>query len=250
MPPPRSRYGKYRPKTSTRKNLKGFSGHLRRRNKRANARLTICRQLGQTIAPKQKVTLVYAVLKEVDPAAGLAGALIMRANGIFDPEVAAGGTQPRGHSQWEQFYKRYRVTGGKCEVTFMSSSTSTPAAAAVVGIRIVGGLDGNTALPTWKQIVEAQRNQTAYKIIGRADSTRGVMKVTKRFTRKDYDQSANTWKQSYLFSQDPTDVNNRVDYQIFVSPLDTTSPDVANVYLQIKITYHCELTDRVFLADS
>lgn len=46
------------------------------------------------------------------------------ANGMFDPQTATGGHQPRGFDQYMQFYQHYTVIGAKMKCTFVSSDVT------------------------------------------------------------------------------------------------------------------------------
>lgn len=55
-----------------------------------------------------------------------------RSNSIFDPDYTGGGHQPRGHDQWSQYYKYYRVTS--CDVKAAFFWEETPSQSHCVGI--------------------------------------------------------------------------------------------------------------------
>lgn len=67
------------------------------------------------------VQMEYTATKEFSGAGAsdLIG-FVFRANGIFDPDFAAGGQQPLGHDQWQAFYRRYAVYASSCKVMFQS----------------------------------------------------------------------------------------------------------------------------------
>lgn len=77
----------------------------------------------------KSAVLMYGVTNQVITGAGATvGTVTYIANGLYDPEQALGGTQPRGFDQLMGLFDRYCVTGVKIEAWFMNRS-----AAAVTG---------------------------------------------------------------------------------------------------------------------
>lgn len=67
-----------------------------------------------------------------------------KANGLNDPRVAAGGHQPLGHDQWNQFYNHYVVLGSKATFTI----TGTTNAAPLDTILLSAYISDDTTIPT------------------------------------------------------------------------------------------------------
>lgn len=71
---------------------------------------------------RQNATLVYASLNNL--ITGVASYYSFRLNGLYDPEVAIGGSQPRGFDQLASIYGKYTVRKAKVEVTFFPGVNS------------------------------------------------------------------------------------------------------------------------------
>lgn len=75
------------------------------------------------LSNKVKTQLRYQEDGQLNP--GLLGALagqVYRANGLFDPDVAIGGHQPRGFDQMMAMYTTWTVISSKCTATFLEGS--------------------------------------------------------------------------------------------------------------------------------
>ena len=66
----------------------------------------------------KKILRYYATFTLNPPAGGQADTKIFRANGLYDPEVAIGGHQPRGFDQYMAMYDHYTVTKATAKVYF------------------------------------------------------------------------------------------------------------------------------------
>lgn len=75
------------------------------------------------------------------PVTGLAINHIFSANGLYDPDITATGTQPMGFDQMMVFYEHYTVTKAKIYVTFRNFSTTM---SPIVFIAVRGDLTGFT----------------------------------------------------------------------------------------------------------
>jgi hypothetical protein len=51
-----------------------------------------------------------------------------RANSVFDPDAAVGGGQPRGFTQWSNFYEKYHVVKSSCRLRLLDKDTGTSGA--------------------------------------------------------------------------------------------------------------------------
>lgn len=68
--------------------------------------------------------LRYHTVFNMDPAAGILAYKVFRANGLFDPEVAAGGHQPRGFDQLMALYDHYVCVKSTIRVSFATANTA------------------------------------------------------------------------------------------------------------------------------
>lgn len=69
------------------------------------------------VAKKTTTILRYSTASNVSfPSAGIPTTVKFRVNGMFDPEEAIGGHQPRGYDEMTALYKKYRVTRACLEV--------------------------------------------------------------------------------------------------------------------------------------
>ncbi len=84
------------------------------------------------IMPDRKVaTLRYFVGQVVDVDTTFK-TLQFRANGLFDPEIAVGGHQPRGFDQWMVLYEKFAVMSCTINVKIYNRSSKEPCAASVI----------------------------------------------------------------------------------------------------------------------
>lgn len=74
---------------------------------------------GKLAFPQEmKTTLRYVVTDDLTPTSSTAAGFSLLANGLYDPEVNAGGHQPRGFDQYTALYHKFTVTSSKLSVTF------------------------------------------------------------------------------------------------------------------------------------
>lgn len=57
-----------------------------------------------------------------------------RANSVFDPDAALGGSSATGFSQWSQFYQKYTVVGSKMSLRILDQDTGTSGTGTVNGL--------------------------------------------------------------------------------------------------------------------
>lgn len=75
--------------------------------------------------PMTRVNLRYENSGQtVNVTSGVPAGLVFRATGIYDPEYAAGGGQPRGFDQIAPFFDSWVVVGAKLSVQVASNATS------------------------------------------------------------------------------------------------------------------------------
>lgn len=107
-----------------------------------------------------KVDMFYAQSSSINPALASSGGLVLRANGLFDPEVAAGGHQPRGFDQLMALYDHFVVINAKITVWFANQSSSPNGQSlATVSVR-----DNSTIVTNALDVMENRVNSS--KILG------------------------------------------------------------------------------------
>lgn len=79
---------------------------------------------------------------------------VWRANSVFDPDAAIGGSQPRGFSQWSNFYEKYTVVKSSCRVRLLDKDTGTGTTGTVTGLFGVALRDSTASIPTVRDATE------------------------------------------------------------------------------------------------
>lgn len=86
-------------------------------------------------------------------------------NGLFDPEIAVGGNQPRGFDQLMLLYDHYVVIGCKARVDFVNNSTTNP-------VYVYATVRDTASVSTgYRDYLEDAK--TKWKILGTETSGRG-----------------------------------------------------------------------------
>lgn len=117
----------------------------------------------QILGKSRKATLRYAAFNQIDGSI-TPGVVTFRANGMFDPEVAVGGHQPRGFDQLMAFYDHFVVIGATITVY---ASVVSGGGSAIVSIQ---NRDSATAALTRTDVIEYGDKSTA--ILGSVDTER------------------------------------------------------------------------------
>lgn len=124
----------------------------------------------------------YTAYKQLNPPVGgtLATALF-RANGIFDPDVAAGGNQPIGHDEWALVYNHYVVLGSKITVKFYGTNDTTATYMPnVCGVYLSD--DQTISATDWTGLAEQSSYRSHYKVCG--GTATAICTVTQKFSAK------------------------------------------------------------------
>ncbi len=99
----------------------------RRRYKRSRAsRMQVARPRRSLFGNSLVVKMKYVYLGQISTLVGIPIPLSFRANGPYDPDVALGGTQPRGWDQISSMWERSTCTHSKCRVNFLPEGYSEP----------------------------------------------------------------------------------------------------------------------------
>jgi len=170
----------------------------------------------------------------------------IKANGMFDPEVALGGHQPRGFDQWMRVYDHFTVVGSKITVQQLPTTTNNvnPGLFGVI-------LDDNTTFSytSGTSVLEGRQGGN-HKIYGPQISTgkntptvRKGFSARKFFTKKDIIGSEG-YKGSA--SADPTE---GAYFGIWASAA-SAGPDPAEGTFLVTVDYIARFTEPKFLAAS
>lgn len=92
----------------------------RRRRKKGKKLVLLKSPVPKTMFTKMR----YHTTFNLDPGTGILAYKIIKANGMYDPEVSAGGHQPRGFDQLMALYDHFVVLGSKITASFASANTS------------------------------------------------------------------------------------------------------------------------------
>ncbi|HIA03392.1 MAG TPA: hypothetical protein EYN66_16030 [Myxococcales bacterium] len=106
-----------------------------KRKKRRTTTFTPSRETNRTavlnhnvglLSPHKIVSMRYADTHEITSSVGpTVGGGALRLNGIFDPDTALGGGQPRGHDQMNLYYNKYKVLSCTITVRFKNMSATS-----------------------------------------------------------------------------------------------------------------------------
>ena len=78
------------------------------------------------LSPHKIVSMRYVDTHEITSNAGpTMGGGSLRLNGIFDPDTAIGGGQPRGHDQMSLYYNKYKVLSCTISVRFKNKDATS-----------------------------------------------------------------------------------------------------------------------------
>ena len=125
--------------------------------------------------------LRFCEYKRIDPAEG--GGLaywVVRANGIYDPDVAIGRHQPLGRDQWALCYYHYTVIGSKCTVEFNGLNDAPNYVPCVCGVYLSGV---STPIGSdWTALVEQGHSKSI--VVQGSASAQNPRTVTSKFSAK------------------------------------------------------------------
>jgi len=84
--------------------------------------------------PQQlKTKLRYSTRVEFTPTGTSVQQFQLKANGMFDPQVALGGHQPRGFDEFMKAYEMFTVLGSKCTTSWMYEGYNGPSLTSTLG---------------------------------------------------------------------------------------------------------------------
>lgn len=191
----------------------------------------VSKQIRPVMNNRQLVKLRYVVQKTINPDIGVAGHLFFRANSMYDPDVALGGSQPVGYDEWAAFYGHSVVIGSRCTATFVSGSSTVSSDTAFAGVRLQRGQDLTYTVPD----ILSNRD-TKYKFMS-TSSAKGGCTVSKNFSLKKWCGSQNPIDNvNFHESMNATVCQDPAFFCVFLCPI-TGTYDVASMAVLITIDY-------------
>lgn len=163
----------------------------------------------------------------------------IRANGMFDPYVPLGGTQPGGYDQWAAFYNYYRVRACKIQAVYIptSAATSTQNIIVIVPVTDLSGAQGQN-MPALIQYPYCKKTYTNGNAAG------------SKFTITSYMSTKKIWgvsRSAIVDDQDfgaPTTANpqREWDWLVRIAPLD--SAVTITGFIDLTVTFYTEFYGR------
>mgnify|MGYP000665845920 FL=1 len=159
-----------------------------KRKTRRRRRVNIPRSL----FPKNKlVSLRYVWQGALDASAGGLASKQFNLNGMYDPEVAVGGHQPRGFDQLMAAYNRYCVVSVKAQFINLNNDTSNDNPPQYFGLKVSSSATEIASysavdLLESRQKVKMAEGGMIYPTIHKADSISGRPSVMKLWSAKKY----------------------------------------------------------------
>lgn len=157
--------------------------------KARNSGTTAVNRIPRTLRsfPKtQRVKLLYSQIADLSITAGSPVGVVLRANGPYDPDVNAGGQQPRGFTQWSAFYERYTCVASKVHFRLLDKDTGTGTTGTVTGLYGVTLLDNTSFVTDVKTLLEDDETKySGYDSYHAAAKIVNKVNVAKYFTVKD-----------------------------------------------------------------
>ncbi len=181
--------------------------------------------------------LRYVTRTSIDAGAvGAASNLWIRANGMFDPEVAIGGHQPLGFDQYMALYDHFKVVKSKISVTFLQSTSP----------RIIGSIyldDDTTANLDIGNMIE--QGLTSWAVVASGDVKPTT--ISKWFVSKDF--FSGKQHSAELLGSDTSDPAEGAFFNISVAGLDPAA-DPASTNVLIVVDYYVSFSERTTLVSS
>ncbi len=211
--------------------------YKKKSNRRSYSSFTSQPATPQTLVRK----LRYSTQDEINPGAGgAAGNLFIRANSIFDPEVAVGGHQPMGFDQYMLMYDRWTILGSKITVQFLPQGTGV-LSQTVCSVSLDDDTTANTSMSSMiEQGLANWRLQTS------ADAASKALTLTKTFSKKR--RFPNRMGAAELMGTVSGDAAEVVFYNISCAGLGAADANV--VKLLITVDYIVSFTGRTTLIQS
>ena len=152
----------------------------RRTYKKRYARRTRHVKLG--FPSSRVVKLRFVQQFKLDATADIAAVKGFRANGPYDPQLAAGGLQPLGYDQWTAFYDHYVVLGSMIKVMAWSTSSGSETGSGLMGSL----LSDTTSTPTLTHTNILEQGKCRYKPYTTATGSKAATTSYNKFSCKKF----------------------------------------------------------------
>lgn len=218
-----------------RKRKRGGRRRFRRRTRRRIMRTKVLNGLN-VLPDRVIVRLPYVEIFSITW--GATNDYVYSMNSIFDPDVTSTGHQPLGHDQWALFYQNYRVISCRWSVVMVQETNVAGFFLAVVPSNTSAGMT------SWATAAETPRSRIFHSALGtRTIHARGKVncRAIAGLTRGQYMNNPD-W--SALMSAAPA---NQVYLHLVTTSAEGSSTEIS---VQVKLTFLCELFNRVNLTAS
>ncbi len=215
----------YKKKSTYRRKSKTSSSYTAR----ATGPLTLVRKLR------------YSTQTNINPgAAGIAANVFIKANGLFDVEVAAGGHQPLGFDQYMDMYDHFKVLSSKISVQFLQVGNDT-ASQAIVAITLDDDTTANTSIDNM-----IEQGLSTWKVIQGSQAASKPTTLTKTFSSSKF--FSNRKSAADLLGTVAADPVEGAFFNISAAGLDSTDPNLTKML--IVIDYIVSFSERRTLGSS
>lgn len=161
-----------------------------------------------------------------------------RANSVYDPDAALGGSTATGFSQWSQFYQKYTVVGSRMSLRILDQDTGTSGTGTVNGLYGITLRDSAAPVSPPSQvalITDADAVHTGW------DSWHASAKVSKSFNSSKYFGVENLLDNNELSGSTGTTLGanpgRECFYYMWISQAPGTGAASQPTLVQVFITY-------------
>ncbi len=193
---------------------------------------------GQPFPRSFYTTLRYSTSLSLNASSVSANVHSLSCNGLYDPDITAGGHQPLGFDQFMVLYDHYYVFAARAKVKFVGGDTG----AQVCGISID---DNNSPITTVETIRE--QPDTVHTVVGSVNGNSGVKQLTKFcIIGKSLGKSYKCDENKGSNSGNPTE---QTYFNIWQEPI-IGGTDPGAITATVELTYYVCFTERKQLAQS
>lgn len=169
----------------------------------------------------------------INPAlGGLCDVRVYRANGMYDPEVAVGGHQPRGFDQIGSFYNRYLVIKAQITVTFTCTTSATERLVVGVAVRDIATTNADPS--------DYIEQGAKYKMIDAGSVSNTSKKITVTVNPNKFNGVSKPLSNSASNGTTTTDAANGVYFHVFACDNGGGDPPTlnTNVFIRYIAVWH------------
>lgn len=195
------------------------------------------------------IKLNYAERINATSTSGGISQYLFRGNSLFDPNFSGTGHQPYGYDQWANMYSSYRVHGSKFTVKLLPITDTNPEiqAAGLMDAVLVAFSGINTL--SYVSIDQARESPyNRHTLLNRNGSRQGYLKMYMS-TAKMYGVSkVNIQANDAYAAGTGANPGNQFQWILIVKSADNLVTITA--LADVKITYYCELYNRISVNQS